>query len=110
MKKSEIISEFIKLVENTQKEYQVSVDYVTLASAILHETINHGETTADEIKEECCKVYDTIRSSAILGLEISTAQVNNIKISFSVFAYSVKYSGIEDIKTAADDLISLLAP
>ena len=64
----------------------------------------------DEIKEECCKVYNTIRSSAILGLEISTAQVNNIKISFFVFAYSVKYSSIEDIKTAADDLISLLAP
>ena len=30
----------------------LNVDYVTLASAILHETINHGDTTVEEIKQE----------------------------------------------------------
>lgn len=29
----------------------LNVDYVTLAAAILHETINHGDTSVDEIKE-----------------------------------------------------------
>lgn len=43
LKKSDVISEFIKLVENTQKEYQVSTDYVTLADKELQDIVHKAE-------------------------------------------------------------------
>ena len=38
----------------------LNVDYVTLAAAILHETINHGATTVEEIKQEFGEEIGTI--------------------------------------------------
>ena len=51
----------------------LNVDYVTLASAILHETINHGDTTVEEIKEEFGEEIGTIvhSLSKINRLELS---------------------------------------
>ena len=51
----------------------LNVDYVTLASAILHETINHGDTTVEEIKDEFGEEIGTIvhSLSKINRLELS---------------------------------------
>ena len=51
----------------------LNVDYVTLASAILHETINHGDTTVEEIREEFGDEIATIvhSLSKINRLELS---------------------------------------
>ena len=51
----------------------LNVDYVTLASAILHETINHGDTTVEEIKNEFGEEIGTIvhSLSKINRLELS---------------------------------------
>ncbi len=51
----------------------LNVDYVTLASAILHETINHGDTTVEEIKQEFGEEIGTIvhSLSKINRLELS---------------------------------------
>ena len=51
----------------------LNVDYVTIAAALLHETVNHSDTTLDDIKEEFGdEIASIVRSiSKINRLELS---------------------------------------
>lgn len=51
----------------------LNVDYVTLACALLHETVNHAGATIDEIKEEF--------GEEIAGIVFSISKINRLELS-----------------------------
>lgn len=73
----------------------LNVDYVTLASAILHETINHGETTVDEIKEEFGEEIATIVHSLS---KINRLELSDDKDSSAAYLRKVLVGLSEDVR------------
>ena len=73
----------------------LNVDYVTLASAILHETINHGETTVDEIKEEFGEEIATIVHSLS---KINRLELSDDKDSSAAYLRKVLVCLSEDVR------------
>lgn len=60
----------------------LNVDYVTIVGAILHETVNHSDTTIEEIKEEF--------GSEIASIILSISKINRLELK-SDEDHSVKY-------------------
>ena len=73
----------------------LNVDYVTLASAILHETINHGETTVDELKEEFGEEIATIVHSLS---KINRLELSDDKDSSAAYLRKVLVGLSEDVR------------
>ena len=73
----------------------LNVDYVTLASAILHETINHGETTVDEIKVEFGEEIATIVHSLS---KINRLELSDDKDSSAAYLRKVLVGLSEDVR------------
>lgn len=73
----------------------LNVDYVTLASAILHETINHSEATVQEIKEEFGEEIATIVQSLS---KINRLELSDDKDSSAAYLRKVLVGLSEDVR------------
>ena len=73
----------------------LNVDYVTLASAMLHETINHGDTTVDELKEEFGEEIATIVHSLS---KINRLELSDDKDSSAAYLRKVLVGLSEDVR------------
>lgn len=73
----------------------LNVDYVTLASAILHETINHSDTTIDEIREEFGEEIATIVQSLS---KINRLELSDDKDSSAAYLRKVLVGLSEDVR------------
>ena len=84
----------------------LNVDYITLASAILHETINHGETTVEEIKEEFGEEIATIVHSLS---KINRLELSDDKDSSAAYLRKVLVGLSEDVRVLFIKLADRLA-
>lgn len=73
----------------------LNVDYVTLASALLHETINHTDTTIDEIREEFGEEIATIVHSLS---KINRLELSDDKDSSAAYLRKVLVGLSEDVR------------
>lgn len=73
----------------------LNVDYVTLASALLHETINHSEATVDEIREEFGDEIATIVHSLS---KINRLELSDDKDSSAAYLRKVLVGLSEDVR------------
>ena len=73
----------------------LNVDYVTLASALLHETINHSEATIDEIKEEFGEEIGVIVHSLS---KINRLELSDDKDSSAAYLRKVLVGLSEDVR------------
>ena len=73
----------------------LNVDYVTIASALLHETVNHGEVTVDELKEEFGEEIATIVHSIS---KINRLELSDDKDSSAAYLRKVLVGLSEDVR------------
>ncbi len=73
----------------------LNVDYVTLASAIIHETINHSEATFDEVKEEFGEEIASIVHSLS---KINRLELTDDKDSSAAYLRKVLVGLSEDVR------------
>ncbi len=73
----------------------LNVDYVTIASALIHETINHSEATLDELKEEFGDEIATIVHSLS---KINRLELSDDKDSSAAYLRKVLVGLSEDVR------------
>ncbi len=73
----------------------LNVDYITFACALLHETINHSDTTVDELKEE----FNEEISSIVLSISrINRLELTDDKDSSAAYLRKVLVGLSEDVR------------
>ncbi len=73
----------------------LNVDYVTLASSIIHETVNHSDATIDEVKEEFGEEIATIVHSLS---KINRLELSDDKDSSAAYLRKVLVGLSEDVR------------
>ena len=73
----------------------LNVDYITLASALLHETINHTDATLDEIREDFGDEIATIVNSLS---KINRLELSDDKDSSAAYLRKVLIGLSEDVR------------
>ena len=73
----------------------LNVDYITIACALLHETVNHSEATIDEIREE---FGDEIANIVLSISKINKLELTNDKDSSAAYLRKVLVGLSEDVR------------
>lgn len=63
---------------------------------------------SDSVKEDCKKVYETVRYSDPVSCEALATVEGNISVRFSAFAKAVEEDNTQAVKEISDELVALL--